>query len=171
MKITARRRTAISQSIDLFIIIAAVLAVGGVVTAAIYGLAGSASTNSSIQVVQAAAQGGGATAINSFSITVKNTGSTTISLGTVTVTLRGSVQPASPVTSPTPTCSTGTGSLGGSAASPVQVICSSVTLAPGAQVAISEGPISGLTTGWTPGATYQVTVTLGSAQTSINVIA
>jgi hypothetical protein len=170
MKINAKR-SAISQSIDLFIIIAAVLAVGGVVTATIYGLAGSASSNSAIQVVQASAQGGGATSINSFSITVKNMGSTTISSGTMTVTLGGSKQPSTPVATPAPTCSSGTGSLGGSAGNPVQVICSSVTLAPGAQVAISVGPVSGLTTGWTPGTTYQVTVTFGSAQATINVIA
>jgi hypothetical protein len=170
MKINARR-TAISQSIDLFIIIAAVLAVGGVVTATIYGLAGSASSNSAIQVVQASAAGGGATSINSFSITVKNMGSTTITSSAVTAILGGSVQPATPKTLPAPTCSSGSGSLGGSAGNPVQVICSGVTLAPGAQVAISVGPISGLTTGWTSGTTYQVTVTFGTAQTTINVIA
>jgi len=170
LKINTRRK-AISQSIDLFIIIAAVLAVGGVVTASIYGLAGSASANSAIQVVQASAQGGGATAINSFSITVKNMGSTTISAGTLTVTLGGSKQPATPVATPAPTCSSGTGSLGGAANAPLEVICSSVTLAPGAQIAVYVGPVTGLTTGWTPGTTNQVVVTFGSAQTTINVVA
>jgi hypothetical protein len=170
MKINARR-AAISQSIDLFIIIAAVLAVGGVVTATIYGLAGSASSNSAIQVVQASAQGGGATSISSFSITVKNMGSTTISSGTVTVTLGGSVE-ATGSTVPTPTCSSGTaGVVTVATGKPVQLTCSSLTLAPGNQVAISEGSITTLTTGWTPGTTYQVTVTFGSAQTTINVIA
>lgn len=171
MKI-AKARSAISQSMDLFIIIAAVLGVGGVVTAAVYGLAGSAASNSSIQVVQASAQGSAtAGVINSFSITVKNTGSTTISTGTVTVTLGGSKQPASPISAPNPTCSSGVGTMAGAAASPVLLNCTGVTLVPGAQVAISIGPISGLSTGWTAGTTYQVTVLLGSAQTSINVVA
>jgi hypothetical protein len=33
------------------------------------------------------------------------------------------------------------------------------------------GTISGLTTGWASGSTYPVTVTLGSSQTTINVVA
>ena len=157
---------------DLFIIIAAVLGVGGVVTAAVYGLAGSAATNASIQVVQVSAQGSSsAGVINAFSLTVKNTGSSTVSAGTITVTLGGSKQPATAVGTPVPTCSSGTPALGGVSGSPVQVTCGNVTLAPGSQVALSVGTISGLTTGWASGSTYPVTVTLGSSQTTINVVA
>ncbi len=170
MKI-ARNRRAISQSLDLFIIIAAVLAVGGIVTAAVFSLAGSATTNSFVGVVQVQAAGGTVTgAINSFSITVKNTGSSTIT-GIMTITLGGTTQPATPVTLPAPTGSDGTWALGGAATFPVQLTGTTVTLTPGEQVAVSQGAITGLTTGWTIGTKYTVTVAFGSAQQSITVTA
>ncbi len=170
------RRSAISQSMDLFIIIAAVLGIGGVVTAAVYGLAGSAVSNSSIQVVQASAQGGAvsaSTSINAFSITIKNTGSSPIT-GTLTITLGGTKE-ANGSTVPTPTCSNGTGgTVSVQSGSVVQITCSGVTLTPGEQVAIFEGTVGAgtpLTTGWNVGSTYAVTVLFGSAQTAINLVA
>ena len=66
---------------DLFIIIAAVLAAGGVVTGAVYSLAGSAATNSSIQVVSVSLTGGSTSTSSpvALAITIKNIGSGTIS--------------------------------------------------------------------------------------------
>jgi len=173
MKI-ARNRKAISQSLDLFIIIAAVLAVGGIVTAAVFSLAGSATTNSFLGVVQVQAAGGTATGtINSFSITVKNSGSSTIT-GTMTITFGGTVE-ASGSNLPIPTCSSGTaGIVAVTSGNTVQLTCSSLTLTPGEQVAISEGPVgttTALTTGWTIGTKYTVTAALGSALQSIMVTA
>lgn len=168
---------------DLFIIIAAVMAVGGVVTASVYGLAGSASSNASVQVVQASAAGGApssSSSINSFSITVKNTGSTTIT-GTLTIALGGSKQPAALVTTPVPTTSVsgaatagGAWTLGGTSGNPVLLVSSStLSLPPGTQVAVSEGTLALVTAGngWNIGTTYPITVTFNGAQTTINVVA
>jgi hypothetical protein len=174
MKINTKR-LAISQSMDLFIIIAAVLAVGGIVTAAILGLGSAATSNQSIEVSQIAATGSStAGSLIAFSITVKNNGPSSIT-GTLTVTLMGTVQPATPVTSPAPTAAVtsgstaGTWTLGGAAGKPVVLSGASVTLAPGGQVAISEGSISGLTTSWTPGVLQTVSLLFGAAQISVTV--
>lgn len=74
-------RTAISQSMDLFIIIAAVLGVGGVVSASIYNLISSATTSTSIIVVGAAMRAGAAAGDPpiAFSISIKNDGGNPIS--------------------------------------------------------------------------------------------
>lgn len=187
MKI-ASSRSGISQSMDLFIIIAAVLAVGGVVTASIYGLAGSASSNASIQVVQASAQGGsasGSTGIGLVSITIKNTGSSPLS-GTMMVTLGGSedqaISPYQTVQAVTATGSNGatagTWSTQTGAANAVGTLTGTgVALPAGAQVAIYVGPvgttpaISTLATGWNVGNSYQITVTFGGAQAVVTVTA
>jgi hypothetical protein len=169
---TNLKRKGISQSMDLFIIIAAVLGIGGVVTASVYGLIGASSTNSSVLIVQGSVQGSATSGtITSFTITVKNSGSATVAGGTMTITLGGSKQPATPVTVPAPSGSTGTWTTGGAASSPVALTGTSVTLAPGQQVAVSLGTISGLTTGYTTGTPYTITVTYGSAQTSITLTA
>ena len=76
-----KHREAISQSMDLFIIIAAVLGVGGIVSASIYNLVSSATTNTSIMVVGATMRAGGATgdSPSAISISIKNNGGSPIS--------------------------------------------------------------------------------------------
>ena len=54
------RRGGISQSMDLFIIVAAVLGVGGVVSASIYNLVTSATTDTSVAVVEVSLRAGSA---------------------------------------------------------------------------------------------------------------
>lgn len=68
---------------DLFIIIAAVLSAGGVVTASVYGLVNSSSSQYSIQLVQSSLIGTSTAATSytpTLSFTVKNTGSQSITL-------------------------------------------------------------------------------------------
>ncbi len=71
---------------DLFIIIAAVLGVGGVVSASIYNLVNSATSNSSITVVGASLVAGSGTsaAPSAISVTIKNNGGSTIACSTAT---------------------------------------------------------------------------------------
>ena len=78
---TKKDRAAISQSMDLFIIIAAVLGVGGIVSASIYNLVSSATTSTSIIVVGAATRAGAATSSppTAVSISIKNNGGSPIS--------------------------------------------------------------------------------------------
>jgi hypothetical protein len=150
------------------------------VTAAVFGLANSATSNASLQVIQASAQGGaasGSTGVNYLTLTVKNSGSTTIS-GTLVVTMGGTVQPATAKTAPVPTvgCSaTATcvtaATMGGTTGNPVLLNVGTLTLPAGSQVTINEGAITGLTTGWNVGSQYTVAVQFGPAQTSIVVTA
>jgi len=142
MKINGKNeRKAISQSMDLFIIIAAVLAVGGVVTAAVFGLANSAASNSSLAIVSATVHPGtvGAT------ITVKNNGGSTLPSATPTVSI---------------TSTTGGTVTGTPTALPT-------TLAPGAQEILTLGSP---TAGPSAGVTVSVTVTWGSATQTIQVV-
>ena len=78
---TRKHHAAISQSMDLFIIIAAVLGVGGVVTASIYSLVSSATTSTSIIVVGAAMRAGASTpdSPSAVSVSIKNDGGSPIS--------------------------------------------------------------------------------------------
>lgn len=174
MKIS-NKRNAISQSMDLFIIIAAVLAVGGIVAAAVFSLGGSATQQSSIQVTYISAQGSSTgVQLNSFIITIKNNGATAIS-GTMTVTLLGTKQPATPVTSPSPSAAVSTGSTAGiwTTAGSASVVFNgaSVTLQPGGSVTVTfTGPFgSALTTGWAPGVQQSVNVLFGTAAQAVSV--
>jgi hypothetical protein len=69
---------------DLFIIIAAVLGVGGVVTAAVFGLANSGSTTMTLQVVSSTLVGGPSSTTNgstsTLALSLKNLGTSTIVL-------------------------------------------------------------------------------------------
>ncbi len=83
MKTTCNRR-AISQSLDLFIIIGAVLAVGGVVASAATGLVGSAAATPSLQLVSYSLTGTPSGTLNggsTLSVTLKNVGTSTILVG------------------------------------------------------------------------------------------
>ncbi len=175
------KRSAISQSLDLFIIIAAVLAVGGIVTASIYGLIGSATTNSSIQVTQVSVSGAASpsTTIPAFSITVKNIGSSSISCGgTCTVTISGTVGSASGVctgaTVLSGAVSSGTAPAWSgtcAASNPVVFTTTALVLPAGASVSLSAVGVSALTPGCVTGTSYTVDVVLGAATASIKLTA
>lgn len=167
------RKRAITQTLDLFILIAAVLGVGAIVTATLFSLVGAATTNANIQVVTASATGGapsGSTSIAAFSITIKNAGSSNLPSNILYVELGG--------TSGTPTytggsilCNNaGTGTVAVYGAS-IAIECPSVALIQGAQESIVVlNPIT-MTTGWNEGNSYQVTVVYGNTQTSITITA
>ncbi|MDG6918609.1 MAG: hypothetical protein JRN62_04135 [Nitrososphaerota archaeon] len=171
MKVSRRR--AITQTLDLFILIAAVLGVGALVITALYGLVGAATTNASIQVVTASATGGatsGSNSITALSITVKNSGSSNLPSNTMYIELGGTS--GSPTyTSGSILCNdvaSGTAAVYGTS---VAIECSSVALAQGAQESIVLlNPIT-MTVGWNEGTSYQVTVVYGNTQTSVTVTA
>lgn len=179
----AKRRKAISQSMDLFIIIAAVLGVGGVVTASIYNLVNSATSNSSVTVVSAALVAGSnsTSAPTAISLTIKNNGGSPINCGTASceVVISGTNIGSTPG-SPCPACivSSPTG-WGPSAAAdaPLAFVFSpaAATLAPGAQTSfLVNGPVftgSTLTGMPTSGSTVTLSVIFGSASTQVTVVA
>ena len=136
MKIT--RRSGILQSIDLSVIIAVVLACGGIVAAAATGLIGSATSQSSLQVTQSTLVGA-ATAV--VTLQLKNVGTTTISLSTGgTVTIAGITTLTAASTCGAPTASQGTWGAGTCAIRATTVSYTNtgtITLAPGAQLSFS----------------------------------
>ena len=180
MKIDQRR--AISQSLDLFIIIGAVLAVGGVVTSSVFGLVNGNSQNTAFQVTAISASGGtGTNLVNSFNIVLKNIGSSSIK-GPMTITLVNAMQgTGATACSVTPTVVTTAGSTAGTGWTLTCAANSSVTingpssgtsLSPGGQISISVGtiPESGSTpTSWAPGVVQTVSVTFGVASASTTV--
>jgi hypothetical protein len=179
LKITSRRK-GISQSMDLFIIIAAVLGVGGVVSASIYNLVNSATANSSIIVVGASLRAGTASPL-AISITVKNNGGSPISCATA-----GSCQVVFAGTSTGSTAATCSGSCTiasggslnwglGSAAGPLtfQVTSSSTSFAPGAQTSFAiEGTLTSGTgaTYWTAGTPVTINLLFGTASAQVTVV-
>jgi hypothetical protein len=175
MKIS--KRSAISQSLDLFIIIGAVLAVGGIVTTSVYGLVNANSQSTAMQVTSISAAGGtGSNLLNSFTIVVKDIGSASLT-GKMTVTLVGT-NSISAINSSIPTVATTTGSTTGpwsivsAANSVVTLTTADVSLAPGGQISISIGSIADTGLGqvaWQPGAVQTVSVTLGVASTTATV--
>ncbi len=177
-QIATHQRRAISQSMDLFIIIAAVLAVGGVVTAAVFSLAGSASTNSSIQVVSVSLTGGASATASpvSLAITIKNTGSSAITCTAATclVTLAGTSATVAPAcATPCSTISSPSGWALTTAVGPITFNGATQTIAAGAQTTlILNGPFSAGTFASMPvhgsGTAQSITIVFGtaSAQTS-----
>lgn len=182
MKINHQRK-AISQSMDLFIIIAAVLAVGGVVTAAVYSLAGSASTNSSIQVVSVSLTGGASSSASpvAFAITIKNTGSSAITCAPTTclVTFAGaSVSTAAP-TCPAATCSIISSPSGWvvmtATSGPLNFNGGSMTVAAGAQTTlVLTGALTTATFAGMPvhnsGTAQTINIVFGTASASTTVL-
>ncbi len=168
---------------DLFIIIAAVLAVGGIVTAAIFGLAGAATTNSSIQVVSVSLTGGASSSASpvSFTITIKNTGSSAITCtsSTCLVTFAGTntgTVTAPSCSAPCTITSSPTGwAIGGAISNPLSFSAGTMTLAPGAQATlVLNGPVT-LGTGPTgmpvhnSGTAQTLNIVFGTASTSASV--
>lgn len=186
----ATGRSGISQSLDLFIIIGVVLAVGGIVATSATGLIGAAASVPSLQMVSLSLVGtpvgtpnGGAL----LTMTLKNAGSSTVmvssafsvSLSTniVTTFTAGTCTPGTPTSFAGETAVTYTGSLVGSCASGAlrgmtwTGPASPVGLAPGQQLTfVAAGNIAGAS-GATPnlitaGNTYQLTV-LGNGQSIV----
>lgn len=180
MKIS--RRSGISQSLDLFIIIAAVLAVGGIVTATIFGLIGSATTNSSVQVVAVSLTGGTSATASpaAFAITIKNTGTSTITCtpSTCTVTFAGTNTGSTAASCSAPCTITSSPSgwaIGGGTNSPLSFNAGNTTLTPGAQTTlVLDGP---LTLGTNPsgmpvqgsGVAQTLSIIMGTASASASV--
>ncbi len=161
MKIASNRK-AISQSMDLFIIIAAVLAVGGVVTAAVYGLANSAATSSTLQITQSVLVGGTSP---SLTLVVKNTGTATIPSGIVTIALN--VAGALGCTDSMTGSTTWSGACTGSA--PL-AWTGTASLAPGTQMSFAV-TFSGTVPTISSGSQYSVVVSLGSTSASLKLTA
>ena len=165
------RRKGISQSMDLFIIIAIVLACGGVVAAAATGLIGSATSQSTLQVTQSTLVGGN-TAVATLQL--KNVGTTTINISTGTVTIAGITALTTAATCAAPTASQGTWAAGTCAigATSISYInTGTITLAPGAQLSFSATITGGAPQPIVSGTTYPVTYTFGAVSNTIKLTA
>jgi hypothetical protein len=171
---------------DLFIIVAAVLGVGGIVSASVYNLVTSATSNSSIAVVEASARAG--TAANSsptaITISIKNDGSSPISCtaSTCQVVFSGT----NTGTNNAPTCAApcsitsggpGTWTVGGPSGiptpnNPLTFETNTFTLPPGAQTSfVLNGPLTAGNSAsfWASGASVTVGALFGSAAVQIAV--
>lgn len=168
---------------DLFIIIAAVLGVGGVVSASIYNLVSSATSNSSIAVVGASIVGApnSTSPPGAISITIKNNGGSTItcSPGTCLVSLAGTDEGSTPATvACAGTCLTSSPSgwalTSPTANAPLQFNFGSTTLGPGAETSFA---VNGMTIGGTlagvtmptHGSTVTLNVVFGPASSQVTV--
>jgi len=157
------RRKAISQSLDLFIIIAAVLAVGGVTFAAATGLIGSSSQSATLTLSSSAIAVG--TSGSSLALQLKDVGTQSLS-GTATITILG-VNGVAGATCTSTGSVTWTGSCT-TTTSPVSFTASGVTLAPGAALSISS-QVTGIT--FTSGSQYVITVSLAASSATFKVTA
>ena len=182
-----RQRTAISQSMDLFIIIAAVLGVGGVVTASIYNLVNSATSSSSVVVVGAAAKAGASASASptAVSISIKNNGGSPISCtpSTCQVVFAGTNTGSATAPACASPCSISSGGaavwgVGGpagtpAASNPLTFETNAFTLQPGAQTSfVLNAPLSSIGTSptfWTSGASVTVNILFGSTSSQIDV--
>ncbi len=166
---TNRRRNGISQSMDLFIIIAAVLGVGGIVSASVYSLVNSATANTSIAVVGASFRAGAPSAI---SVSVKNDGGTPIDCsGTSCEVVVAGTSVTSPACSGSCLVSGGhlNWTLGGSAG-PLTFYATG-PLSPGEETSfVVNGPMGGSGTFWSAGEPVTLNVLFGSASAQITVV-
>ena len=171
MKIS--RRNGISQSLDLFIIIAAVLGVGGIVSASIYSLVDGATADTSITVAGAALKAGSAGPV-AVSVTVKNNGGSPI---TCSASACQVVMAGTSVNSPTCTgsCLVSGGALTWTmsrASGPLTFMATGGSpLPPGAEASfVVNGPIGGTGTFWSAGEPVTLNVIFGSASAQVTVI-
>ncbi|MDE1853618.1 MAG: hypothetical protein KGI38_07715 [Thaumarchaeota archaeon] len=182
MKISNRRK-AISQSMDLFIIIAAVLGVGGVVSASVYNLVSSATTNSSITIVGASLKAGATPSSSpiAISLSIKNNGGDPISCTAATscqVVFAGTSTGTAAATCSSPCTISPGGALGwnvGASPGPLTFSAISATseLAPGAQTSfVLNGALSttGTATFWESGSPVTINVLFGSATAQVTVV-
>lgn len=166
------RRSGISQSMDLFIIIAAVLGVGGVVTASIYNLVNSATADTSITVVGASLRAGPGTPA-AVSVTVKNNGGSpiTCSGSACQVVMVGT-------SATTPACAGSCLVSGGAltwavstANGPLTFTATGGSLAPGAETSfVLNGPMGGTGTFWSAGQPVTMNVIFGPASAEFTVV-
>ena len=160
---------------DLFIIIAAVLGIGGVVTAATYGLVSSGASSSSVQIMSSSLAGAPASGAGTFTLALalKNVGTSPVTLSAsspinVTITMVKGVAGSS--------C-TQSGSVSWSSAhctsnaSLVDWVVTSGTVAPGQQVSLIA---TMTTTGTNPvvsGGSYTINILFGASSTSFKLTA
>ena len=175
---------------DLFIIIAAVLGVGGIVSASVYNLVNSATANSSIAVVGASVVGGystgGAAALPSaIALTIKNDGGSPITCSSTspcTVVFAGTGTSAALSCAPNTclTSSPGAGAnswgIGSGTSGPVlfSVGGTGFSLAPGAQTSLIAAGVSGggtLTGMPAHGSSITLNLVFGSASAQVTVVA
>jgi hypothetical protein len=172
---------------DLFIIIAAVLGVGGIVSASVYNLVNSATATSSIEVVEASLRSGAGPGSSpvAISVSIKNNGGSpiTCSPATCQVVFAGTDTGASTSPACSAPCSIASGgpavwTLGGpggsiSTTSPLTFETNSFTLQAGGQTSFAlDGGLSAYgpnATFWGPGAAVTVEVLFGSASTQVSV--
>lgn len=172
-----------SQSMDLFIIIAAVLGVGGVVSASIYNLVSSATSNSSITVVGVSLKAGATPSDSPVAVTVsvKNNGGDPITCQTQTsceVVIAGTSTGSPPTTCGTPCGIASGGSLEWevlNASGPLTFVLSTTPaqLPAGSQTSfVLSGPLStaGSPTFWSAGSPVTVNALFGSASTQVTVV-
>jgi len=180
-----KSRSAISQSMDLFIIIAAVLGVGGIVSASIYNLVSSATTSTSIIVVGAAVRAGAeaSSSPSAVSISIKNDGGSPITCtpSSCQVVFAGTnTGTVSPPACAAPCSITSGGpaiwAVGGPAGeleanTPLTFETNNFVLQPGGQTSfILNAPLSSVGTSptfWGVGASVTVNVLFGSASAQV----
>ena len=157
---------------DLFIIIAAVLGVGGVVSASIYSLVSGATANTSISIVGASLRAG-PTAPTAVSVTVKNDGGSPITCGAGACQV---VIAGTSVTSPacTGSCLVSGGTLTwalGTADGPLTFTATGGSpLPPGGETSfVVDGPIGGTGTFWSAGEPVTLNAIFGSASAQVTV--
>ena len=166
---------------DLFIIIAAVLAAGGIVATTVSGLISSSASQSNVTLTGISVASAG----NSISLTLKNTGTSALSIGNlVTITISGlSATTTASSTCPAPTSfagstqvswtpSTNLASCGtAGAVSMVKYTgpASSPSLLPGQQLSFTANPVLSVTT-FSSGTAYAISITGPSMSFSQDVI-
>lgn len=157
---------------DLFIIIAAVLGVGGLVTATVYSLINSATATTSIVIVGVSLKAGVA-APTAMSVTVKNDGATPIGCGGSSCEV---VVAGTNVTGPS--CTGSCLVSGGketwalsTASGPLTFEATGPDLAPGAETSfVVDGPMGGTGTFWSAGESVTVSVLFGSASAQVTTV-
>ena len=156
---------------DLFIIIAVVLACGGVVAAAATGLIGSATSQSSLQVTQSTLVGGPTSVLT---IQLKNVGTSTINVSSGSITIAGITSLTAAATCRGPSASQGTwaaGSCGIGATAISYTNTGTITLAPGAQLSFTATISGGTPQPIVSGTTYPVTYAFGSVSNTVKLSA
>jgi len=170
---------------DLFIIIAAVLGVGSIVTASVYNLVSSATANASVAVVEASLKAGATTASSpvAISISIKNNGGSAISCtqSTCQVVFAGTNTGSTTAPACSAPCSIVSGgpavwSVGGpagtpTASNPLTFETNSFILQPGAQTSFVLGSalstVGTSPTFWIPGASVTLDIVFGSTTAQV----
>lgn len=179
-EIAKRNHKAISQSLDLFIIIGVVLAVGGLVAAVATGLIGSATNTASLQLTSySIAQVGGTATSGTYSMTIKNVGTSNVAIGGSFVIKLATTNNMGA----SGACNVPTAYAGGTVVTFVVTSCTSATAitltGPGTAVNLTPGQvltvtvpsaISAGTDPFTTGLTYTISVNSGSQVILQNVI-